>query len=73
MKPKFCKFIAFIVILLILGGAGGCRTLFVDNPEKKAAKKQQKDFRENAKSYRASVKDHYDNQSKKTKRRMKKT
>lgn len=42
MKPKFCKFIAFIVILLILGGAGGCRTLFVDNPEKKAAKKQQK-------------------------------
>ena len=71
MKPKFCKFIALIALALMLVAASGCRTIFVNSPEKKAAKKQAQQQEEAAKSYRASVKGHYGNQSKKTRRRMK--
>ena len=71
MKLKFCKFIALIAFFLLIVSSVGCRSIFVNNPEKKAAKKHQKEYQETVKGYRSTVKDHYDNQSKKTKRRMK--
>jgi Tfp pilus assembly protein PilO len=71
MKLKFCKFIALIFMLLLMVSFAGCRSLFVNSPEKKAAQRQERENKEIQKEYRASVKDHYNNQSKKTKRRMK--
>ncbi|MCB2221372.1 MAG: hypothetical protein KQI35_13315 [Bacteroidetes bacterium] len=71
MKLKFCKFIALVFMVIIMMTLGSCRSLFINSPEKKAAKNQVREYKETQKEYRASVKDHYKNQSKKTKRRMK--
>jgi len=72
MNLKFCKFIALILLLGNLILLGSCRTLFVNHPEKKAAKAQKKEDREFQKNYDAIVKAHYKNQDKKTRKRMKK-
>ena len=72
MNLKFCKFIALILLLGNLILLGSCRTLFVNNPEKKAATAQKKEEREFQKNYNAIVKAHYKHQDKKTRKRMKK-
>jgi len=69
---KFRKFIAILLILGLVIYFQSCKTIFVNNPEKKALKKQEKEDKEFAKSYSKARKDHYEIQDKETRRRMEK-
>jgi ribosomal protein L24 len=50
----------------------GCRSLFVNSPEKKAVKQQEKSDKEFQKNYSKIKTAHFKNQDKETRKRMKK-
>lgn len=72
MIKKWSKFKGIIFLVLVLLSAGGCKSVFVNNPAKKAAKKQEKQQRSFQKSYQKATDAHYNSQSKETRKRMKK-
>ena len=70
------KFRTFILLLLLLSSVPffqGCRSLFVNSPEKKAMKNQEKSDKEFEKNYDKIKKAHFKNQTKETRKRMKKS
>lgn len=67
---KFCKFIIFLLICVQVPLSQGCRTLFADNPEKRAMKKQERSDKEFEKAYDQIKKEHLKNQTRATRKRM---
>ncbi|MEZ5196541.1 MAG: hypothetical protein R2764_09110 [Bacteroidales bacterium] len=67
---KFCKFIAFILILSTL--SAGCGILRFNDPVNKAHIKEKRDNKKAQKAYRAEIKEQYKIQSEDTRKRMKK-
>jgi hypothetical protein len=51
---------------------GGCKSVFVGNPARKAEKKKEMEKKKFNKSYRDAVTAHYNLQTKETRKRMKK-
>jgi Flp pilus assembly protein TadB len=72
MTGKLSTFMGIILLVLVLLTAGGCRSVFVSNPAKKAAKKQEKEQRKFQKEYQKAKDAQYKMQSKETRKRMKK-
>lgn len=70
---KFRKFIILLLICAQLPLIHGCRSLFVNSPEKKARKQQEKSDREFDKNYSRIKKAHFKNQTRDTRKRMKKS
>lgn len=66
------KFVLLVMICLLVPLFQGCRPLFVANPEKKAMKQQEKADREFEKNYSKIKKEHFRNQTRETRKRMKK-
>ncbi len=73
MRMKFCKFIAFVLLCFQLILFQGCKTLFVNDPEKKAVKQQKKEDQEFNKAYAKIRKAHYKNPTRDTRKRMDKS
>jgi hypothetical protein len=71
-RMKFRKFVFLLIILFTVPFMQGCRSLFVNSPEKKAAKKQERADKEFDKNYSKIKSAHYKNQTRETKKRMRK-
>jgi Flp pilus assembly protein TadB len=72
MIGKLIKFSGIVLLVFVLLSVGGCKSVFVNNPAKKAAKKQEKEQRNFQKNYQKATEAHYKSQSKETRKRMKK-
>ncbi len=70
---KIRNFIFLFLVFILVPFSQGCRSLFVNSPEKKAAKRQEKLDREFDKNYAKIRKAHFKNQTRKTRQRMKKS
>jgi len=73
MRLKFTKFILLFFILTHSFMFSGCRSVFVKDPARAAAKKERKGLKETQKEYSKAVKSHYKNQDGATEKRMKKS
>lgn len=73
MSIKFIKFMVLLFILSHLFVFTGCKSIFVNDPAKVAAKQEKKGLKETQKSYRKAVKAHYKSQDGNTEKRMKKS
>lgn len=72
MRMKFCKFTVLLLLCSNLFFIQACKTVFVNDPEKKAMKQKQAQDKEFEKAYAKVRKQHYKNQSKDTRKRMNK-
>lgn len=69
---KIRKFILLLLVLVTVPLTQGCRTLFVNSPERKAAKQQERADREFEKNYGKVKSAHLKNQTRETRKRMNK-
>lgn len=69
---KFRKFTTIIPLGILVITMGGCKSVFVSNPARKAEKKKELERKKFNKNYRDAVTAHYKLQTKETRNRMKK-
>lgn len=69
---KFRKFSVLLLVIIQLACLTACKTTFVNDPEKKARKQQEKDDKAFKRSYEKIQQAHLKNQTKETRKRMKK-
>ncbi len=70
---KCRTFIFLLLVLVTVPLMQGCRTLFVNSPEKKAARQKERSDREFDKNYAKIKSAHLKNQTRETRKRMKKS
>jgi hypothetical protein len=69
---KIRKFSGFVLGFLFILSIFGCKTMFVNDPEKKIRKQTEQDQKEFEKAYAKLRQEHYKNQTRQTRKRMKK-
>lgn len=72
-RMKNATFIFLFIVLISMPLMQGCKTMFVNSPEKKAQKQQEKSDKAFEKNYKKIQKMHFKNQDRQTRKRMKKS